>query len=194
MRAVFYWLVFGTVTVGVPLVAACGSEIDTHYGPPAGLRGSEFPSATATTTTTTTATTTTPEPDAGTPPPPTDGGVVTPVDGGTTQTISFANDIFPMMQPTGTWKCSQAGCHQNASAPSMDPNVASNTYNTLVAYKLLTNNQQYIVPGVNDPTKSGFDCNLKGTCGTAQMPSGTPAAAADIAKVDAWLSQGAPNN
>ena len=191
MRGVFSWLVIGTVVLGLPVVAACGSEDETHYGPPGGLRGTTFPTATATT----------PPPDSGGP-PPTDGGVITPVDGGTTQTDgainpaakTFTKDIYPMMLTSGVWKCTTVGCHVNGSNPAIDPNSAANAYAQLVAYKLVANppGMQYVVPGTTDATKSAFDCNLKGTCGQGQMPQGNPATAADIATVDAWLAAGAP--
>jgi hypothetical protein len=194
MRVVFAWLIVGTVALGVPLVAACGSEDETHFGPPGGLKGSMFPSATATMTTTA------PTGSDAAAPAPSDGGVTPPVDGGGPPPVAakFSTDIFPLMQPNGAWKCSTSGCHQNGQQPNIDPANAANAYTQLAAYSLVANppGMKYLVPGQNDPTKSAFDCNLKGTCGTGQMPltPGTPATPADIAKLESWLASGAPNN
>jgi hypothetical protein len=197
MRAILPWIIVGTVAVGVPLIAACGSDEEWHYGPPGGLKGSTFPTATTTSTTTTTTTGTNPPPgmDAGTPPAG-DGGAPAGDSGGPPPVAAkFAADIYPMMQPAGTWACSKTGCHNaGGTPPVIDATTATNAYNTLVAYHLLTNNQQYIIPGNTTPSAHGFDCNLKGTCGSGQMPLGAPATAADIAKLETWLASGAPNN
>jgi hypothetical protein len=193
----FVWLVVPALSISAALVA-CGSDVETSYGPPGGLRNAMLPTPTST------ATTPVGGMDSGTT-PTTDGAVAT-TDGeagggddgaaAANCTVSFANDIFPKMQPAGTWQCSSGTCHGGTTNPVMDSTTAANTYTTLTTY--IINALPYFNPSSTALTGSSFDCNLRGTCGAAQMPEttngATPASAADLMTVDTWIMCGAPNN
>jgi hypothetical protein len=190
------WLVLPVLSISAALVA-CGSDVDTLYGPPGGLRNAELPTPTSTATTPT-------GDDSGA--PATDGAVAG-TDGGeggaandgavaTNCTVSFSTDIYPKMQPAGTWQCSAGTCHGGTTMPMMDGASATNTYTALTAYMI--NALPYFNPASTALTGSSFDCNLRGTCGAAQMPlttnGATQASAAGLTLVDTWIMCGAPDN
>lgn len=118
--------------------------------------------------------------------------------------VSFSSNIFPKMKSTGAWQCASAsGCHGAGTAPIMNDNSASDTYNALINYQLgnLPTGLQYVIPCVDDPTQSAITCNLipAGFCGQ-RMPLRTRAAIEDVSSddltnvIEKWLSCGAPNN
>jgi hypothetical protein len=198
-----HWVLLGMMVVGGALPVACGGETDTAYGPPDGLVGRTAPTATATATTTTTTTTTgtgtTPPPagDSGSPPPTDAGGTPTPDAGGTGAcAVSWANDVFPMLESTGSGSCAGAACHANgAQQPTILDGNAAGTYNSLKGYTLL-NAVGYITPGNTDPAGSSIDCNLvTNSCGAGVMPlqPGT-LSAAQKTTIDTWVKCGAPQN
>jgi hypothetical protein len=188
------WLVLPVLTISAALVA-CGSEVDTLYGPPGGLRNAELPTPTATATA------------------PAGDGAAPVTDGGATMgdgeagaandgaiaancAVSFSTEIYPKMQPAGTWQCSAGTCHGGTTVPIMDGTSATNTYAALTAY--VNNALPYFNPASTALTGSAFDCNLRGTCGSAQMPlttnGATQASPTDLTTVDTWIMCGAPNN
>jgi hypothetical protein len=80
--------------------------------------------------------------------------------------------------------------------PVMDGSSATNTYTALTTYVI--NALPYFNPNSTALTGSSFDCNLRGTCGAAQMPlttnGATHASTAALTTVDTWIMCGAPNN
>ena len=181
------------VLAGAGVFAACGGETDTQYGPPGGLRGAKLPDPTGTTTGTT------PPADGGK--PPTDAGM-----GGDVVTmncaVSFKTQIYPSMQPAGTWKCSAGLCHGGTTPPTISATDATAAYTSLKAYTISAGMgpKPYFNPTSTDPSQSTFECNLKGACGAGQMPipggggGAVAATAAELANVDTWVKCGAPNN
>jgi hypothetical protein len=181
----------GLVGVGAVAasIAACGGEVDTHYGPPSGLQGK-----------------TTPPPsggsgDSGTVDPPvttgdsgTKNGICGgsgPIDGGACA-VTWTS-IQLKMTAAGAWKCADANCHGPAANPPTLTGVAHTDYQTLAAYKKI-NALPYINPCSTDPTKSTFACNTDGTCGIQKMPIGTPLTAAEVADLKTWAACGSPEN
>jgi hypothetical protein len=127
------------------------------------------------------------QPDSGGGPPPVDAGNCS---------ISWSKDIFPNMAPTGTWQCGSSSCHGGITAPKVAAD-APTTYDNLAAYKMKASGLPYVLPGSMDPTKSGIECNLSGSCGTKMPITGggaQQATQAQIATIDAWVKCGAPNN
>jgi hypothetical protein len=181
-------LLLAVVSFGVAAAnAACTAEVsDPRFGPPGGLRNVQLP------TPATGSSGPTPTPDGG------GGGG----DGGVNPqscTVKFSTDIYPSMQPGGTWKCAETTtCHGGAgkATPLIDPNSAANAYNTLIADT--STGKPYINNKSMDPTASGMTCNLAGTCSLPmpQTPNNVGAAAdpATAAKLATWLQCGAPNN
>ena len=184
------------------LPAACGGETDSRYGPPDGLVGRQAPQPTATTTTTMTSTGTTP-------PPPADGGEAGTLpgnDSGTTGgdtgtgtgncAVSWANDVFPMLESTGSGGCGSTLCHANGTRPPyvLDGNAAG-TYNTFKGYTII-NGKPYIAPGDTNVADSTIDCDLvAGTCGANKMPLAPGVlSTAQLTTIDTWVKCGAPQN
>jgi hypothetical protein len=158
---------------------ACSDE-PTHFGRPGGLSGKELPA---------------PEGDGGMMVQPDSGGGPPPVDAGNCS-VSWSKDIFPNMAPTGTWQCGSSSCHGGITAPKVAAD-APTTYDNLAAYKMKASGLPYVLPGSTDPTKSGIECNLSGSCGTKMPITGggaQQATQAQIATIDAWVKCGAPNN
>jgi hypothetical protein len=180
----FGWCLIPSVSLGMAVIAACGGDIESKYGPPGGLRNVTFPSASDTGTGTGTA----PPPDAGG-----DGAVAACA-------VSFKTDIYPSMQPNGNWKCSNSTCHGTAGGtpPFIDPASSDATHASLKVAAI--NGKPYFNTTSTDPAQSTFECNLKGACGAGQMPvaggavGAIPATAAEITKVDTWLKCGSPKN
>jgi hypothetical protein len=198
-RMRIHGLLLGMMVVAGAIPVACGGETDTTFGPPDGLVGRAAPPPTTTATTTTTGTGTTPPAgDGGSPPPSTDGGTTPPAEGGTTGTcaVSWANDVFPMLESTGSGSCGSAACHANGAQqpPVLDGNAAG-TYNAFKGYTLL-NNVGYITPGDTSPAGSSMDCNLvTNSCGAGVMPMAPGAlSAAQKTTIDVWIKCGAPQN
>ena len=191
----FSLLALATVALAELALVACSSEPNTNFGPPNGLRNVVFPG---------TGSTSPPPPPPPPPPPASDGGAPSGDSGSAAADcgVSWTNDIYPKMQTTGTWKCATAGtCHSQGVLPAIDPQSATTTYNSLMAYTGI-NSLPYIAPGVTDPTKSTFECNISpapATC-SIEMPQvsatvgSNAATAAEITEVDTWVKCGAPLN
>ena len=175
-------LAFGVViaaSAGAVFVA-CDLEVDTKYGPHAGLQKSNLPQ-----------------------PGPADGGgggdggasCGTPVDAGPCS-VSYTTDIWGNMQ--GAWHCSDAKCHGGTTyQPQLDS--ADNAYANMMSYMI--GGKPYINPCSTDTDASAFVCNISNPfCGTAQMPfpDGTlnsgPMSGSDLQKVVTWVQCGAPKN
>jgi hypothetical protein len=173
----------------IPLLCAavasfgCSSLDNTNFGPPGGLTGKKIPLPAGS--------------DSGGS-PPTDAGAA---DAGNTDCgVSWANQIFPQMAPTGSWRCADAtSCHGGLQAPQMatDPRA---TYATLAAYTMQFAPQRlpYLLPGDSDPSKSGIECNLSSsTCGN-RMPLVTSGArlldSQEMQMIDIWVRCGSPDN
>jgi len=188
------------------LPAACGGETDTRYGPPDGLVGRQAPQPTATTTTTT------PLADGGTGMMPgndsgssgssgsSSGGSVSSSGGAETGTgscaVSWTNDVFPMLESTGSGACGGATCHANgAQAPTILDGNAAGTYNSLKGYTII-NGKPYIAPGDTNIADSTMDCDLvTGTCGANRMPLAPGVlSTAQLTTIDTWVKCGAPQN
>ena len=182
--------------------AGCAGDVDpAHYGPAGGLRNLQ------------------PRTDSG------DGGSVAPPaggdSGGNTSTacggkgvidggscaIKWSVNIYPKMQPTGAWKCTDtAACHGGKNSgvvPFIDSTSSHNAYTQLVAYVSSTNgNKPYIDPCSTSSSDSTFVCNVQAAtpCGLLGMPSltATPGAAALTAQEQAdlltWVQCGSPEN
>jgi len=182
------------------LMQACGGDVDAaHYGPPNGLNG-KAPSVVG---------------DTGAPAPTGTGtgpggsslcGGKGPIDAGACA-VSWKTDIYPQMQPTGHWKCSDtAACHGSKASgvtPLIDPTNASTAYDQLSAYSVTGNGSKpYISPCSTDPTASSIVCNTKtaNACGALPMPvtSNPPGGAAltadEAQKLATWVGCGSPNN
>ncbi len=197
-----HWVLLGVMLAGAAAPAACGGETETTFGPPDGLVGRTAPppTSTSTTTTTTTGTGTPPPPqgDSGSPTPPGDSGTTgTPETGGTGScAVSWTNDVFPMLESTGSGSCGSAICHANgAQQPNVLDGNATGTYNAFKGYMIL-NGTGYITPGNTSPTASSIDCNLvTNSCGAGTMPlaPGT-LSATQKTTIDTWVKCGAPDN
>ncbi|CAN5214694.1 hypothetical protein BH09MYX1_BH09MYX1_46390 [soil metagenome] len=168
-------IVVGSIAIG------CSLDAGSHFGDHAGLSKDNLPA-----------------------PPISEAGVdltklcngAGPIDGGACS-VSWKNDIFPMMSSSGVWKCADNKCHgAQANAPYNLSNE-DNAYGSLVAWQ--TNNKVYLNPCTVDPDASAFSCNLSGTCGS-RMPytdnvlGSGPAQPADLAKLQTWISCGSPKN
>jgi hypothetical protein len=164
------------------LAAGCGDE-PTHFGQPGGLSGKTLPTAEGD--------------DSGTTPTDSGGGTdgTTPGDGGNCS-VSWSKDIFSNMLPTAQWQCASSSCHGGITSPKITSDPAA-TYGSLSSYKMKASGLPFIAPGVTDPSKSGIECNLSGSCGT-QMPitggGAQQATSQQITSIDTWVKCGAPNN
>lgn len=203
------WILLGMMTVAGAIPAACGGETSTSYGPPDGLVGRAAPqvtaSATATGTATSTATgtatgTTPPAGDSGMPAPAGDSGTTTGTDSGTSTmgcSVSWATDVFPMLESTGSGACGSGACHANgAQQPTVLDGNAAGTYNTFKNYTLI-NAVGYITPGNTNPANSSIDCDLvTGLCGANPMPLAPTGSLSQTQKttIDTWVKCGAPEN
>jgi hypothetical protein len=202
-----HWLLLGSMVLGGVASAACVGETDTNYGQADGIVGRQAPTATssATGSTTSTATSTStgtqpPSGDGGTMSTEGDSGTATSPEGGTTTgscAVSWTNDVFPMLESTGTGACGNAACHANGGQqPTVLDGNATGTYNSFKGYTLI-NNVGYITPGNTNVTGSAMDCNLvTGSCGADPMPlapTGTLSATQKTA-IDTWIKCGAPLN
>ena len=174
---------------------ACGSEDETRYGGPSGLSGRKVPpipgesSATAN-----------PAGTAGL----CDSTGQSTNEGGTCD-VSWTNDIYPKMLPTGVWQCANTACHGPTGSSGVGPNEPTidgtdpaKAYASLVVYKI-DNTNPYINGCSMDPTASDMPATLKGdkssqmpTQGTGVSPAN--ATAADITTLETWLACGAPLN
>ena len=179
----------GLLGVGVVAasVAACGGEVDTHYGPPSGLTGKSPPAPSGGSGDSGTGPVTTG--DSGGTPNGICGGSG-PIDGGACA-VTWTS-IQLKMTAAGAWKCADANCHGPAANKPPLTGVAHTDYLTLSAYKI--NGLPYLNPCSTDPAKSTFACNTGGTCGSLKMPVGTPLTAAEEADLATWAACGSPEN
>lgn len=201
------WVLVGVMAVAGAIPAACGGETSTAYGPPDGLVGRAAPEPTTTATGTTPGTT--PGTGTGAPPPAGDAGAPAATgDAGTTPTpesgtttlgcsVSWATDVFPMLESTGSGACGNTTCHANGAQPPtvLDGNPGG-TYNSFKGYMIL-DAKGYITPGDTNVADSTIDCNLvTNACGAGVMPLSPAGALSQAQKttIDTWVKCGAPEN
>jgi hypothetical protein len=202
-------VLLGLLFAAGALPAACGGETDTHYGPPDGLVGRQAPQPTATSTGSSSGGgSSSSGGDSGMPPPPpadageagttpgNDSGTP-PAEGGTGScAVSWTNDVFPMLESTGTGACGGGTCHASGAQPPtiLDGNAAG-TYNSLKGYTLI-NAKPYIAPGDTNLADSTMDCDLvTGTCGANRMPLAPGVLSpTQLTTIDTWVKCGAPQN
>ena len=183
------------VSVIAASFAACGGEVDTHYGPPSGLTGKSPPLPSGV--------------DASSPPPVTggDGGTPSalcggkgPIDGGACA-VSWKTNIYAKMGAVGAWKCADANCHGTVGGnpPYIMGSSSHADYVALMAAKITA--RPYLNPCSTDPAQSTIACNVGATdplCGVGPMPFTTNGAvaltAAEKADLKAWVACGSPEN
>lgn len=180
------------IVVGIVL-AACTTDYqkgvdDPNFGGPSALAGQEPPGPSISSSDTG---------DAGGSSPfcVKAGGTIVKSD---TCAVSFAKDVLGAFGRS-TPNCSQANCHGGSTPqnqPPIDTNDATSTWTRFTQFQL--DDKFYVNPCSNDPKASGILCNLysadtSGACGV-HMPQSGQLAADDLAKVEAWLKCGAPNN
>jgi hypothetical protein len=109
-------------------------------------------------------------------------------------TVTWAADIYPLIK--GAWNCANgAGCHGTGGvAPVIDTTDAKTAFAALAMYTSAKVTRPYINPCSKVEAESAFTASLTagGNGAGTKMPIGTPATAADIAKVKTWLECGAP--
>ena len=161
----------------------CGDQ-PTHFGQPGGLSGKQLPMAEGD--------------DSGVMMPMDSGGgtdAPPPVDAGNC-TVSWSKDVFSNMLPSAQWQCASSSCHGGITSPKITSDPTA-TYTSLTAYKMKASGLPFIAPGVTDPSKSGIECNLSGSCGTRMPITGGGAQQAtsqQISTIDTWVKCGAPDN
>lgn len=185
MASRFVFFSVATVaSLAVAVAVGCNIDPNTHYGDHAGLSKDNLPA-----------------------PPSSDGGGLDgalcngkgPIDGGPCS-VSWKNDIWPMMSSSGVWKCGDSKCHGAQANQPGNLNNEDNAYAALVGWTG-TGGKPYINPCSTDPAQSAYVCNLDTTtaCGT-RMPysdnvlGSGPALPADSAKLQTWVKCGAPKN
>jgi hypothetical protein len=125
--------------------------------------------------------------------------------------VSFANDVFPILENTA--KCSAAVCHGPgaAQAPVMTPGDAKATVQVLLGHPFNEGSDPYIVPC--NPAASKMICNMKLDTGNDTNPFGpdclprmpkvkiaddgvadAPLTVMELNKIAEWISCGAPDN
>lgn len=195
-------VLLGAMVLGGAVPVACGGEPTTNFGPADGIVGRAAPqptlSSTSTATSTATGTATTPPADDADTPPDDDGGTTTGAESGAPATcpVSWANDVFPLLESTGSGACGSATCH--ASGGQVPSVLDGNPAGTYTGFTNLTviNNIPYIAPGNTSAAASAMDCNLvTATCGPAMpvSPTGT-LSQAQKTTIDTWIKCGAPQN
>jgi hypothetical protein len=106
-------------------------------------------------------------------------------------TVSWATDIYPSFESTGSGTCASAACHGGTDAPTMVDNDPTTTYDTLNKYQI--NGENYV-----GGTSSAILCSLGITmpvCGTAQMPEAPGIlGSAVLTQISTWVQCGAPDN
>jgi hypothetical protein len=113
-------------------------------------------------------------------------------------TTSFKTDILGAF---ATAKCDQSTCHGGTSPPSeprIDPKDGPGTWAVFAAFKMSTG-KLYINPCSTVATDSALSANVNGAATGADrgtlMPLGTTGLGTDVvAKIDAWLKCGSPDN
>jgi hypothetical protein len=111
-------------------------------------------------------------------------------------TVSWASQVYPILESTGHGACGTSTCHGGATAPTIVDGNAGLTYTNLTAYTI--NGSKYVAAGNTNPTASSIQCNTGATqpaCGLGVMPLAPGAlTAADHTTIQTWLACGAPNN
>ena len=106
---------------------------------------------------------------------------------------TFRKDIFPLIQNTGPWKCSEGPtCHATVQQPIIKIDTAENCLVSLQQAKVL--GRPYAPSdGNRDPSQTTILCNIQGTCGSPMPKPPVPAAKNDdLCKLEAWIKCGSP--
>jgi hypothetical protein len=197
-----------TVFLLAAIVAGCGGEPTTTFGPPNGIAGRTPPEPTATATGAPTGSGTASHPppggneagaptaggtEAGSPPPANDAGGGTMVQA---CAVSWSTGVYPLLRSTGPGQCGSTQCHGGSSTPSISDSDSAATYATLAAFTL--NGLAYIAAGDSNPGDSAIECNLGITppaCGALSMPAAPGSlSSTNLQTIDAWIRCGAPQN
>jgi hypothetical protein len=114
----------------------------------------------------------------------------------TTPAIQFSQDVLRVFTSNGAKTCAQVGCH-SGSFPAAGQNLeAANAYANIVNVASSEKpSLKRVLPGDGD--NSYLYQKITGATGIAGSPmplAGGPLAATDIAKIELWIDQGAPNN
>src|SRR5690606_512696 len=85
---------------------------------------------------------------------------------------SFDQDIFPLFQADGKWRCADAQCHGGKSLPAIAADTPEACLQSLRA--ITVGGRSYLAGGdggapSTDPNESTLMCNLQGGCGR-KMP------------------------
>jgi hypothetical protein len=110
--------------------------------------------------------------------------------------VSWSNDIYPLMQANGSWDCAGSSCHASIDPPIIDPSSPCNAYASLAAYDV--GQLPFIKAGATDPAATSFMCVLQGNCisGAQRMPQppGSSPTQAELSKLQTWIGCGMPEN
>jgi hypothetical protein len=114
----------------------------------------------------------------------------------TTPAILFSQDVLRVFTNNGAKTCAQAGCHSGAFPAAGQNLEAGSAYASIVNVASSEKpSLKRIQPGDGD--NSYLYQKITGAAGIAGSPmplAGGPLAAADIAKIELWIDQGAQNN
>jgi hypothetical protein len=110
--------------------------------------------------------------------------------------VSWASDVYPLLQASGHGQCASSQCHGGGSSPVIADSDPVGAYTTLTTFML--NGGLYIAPGDPNPADSMIECNLSVTqpaCGALPMPAAPGAVTAtDKQTIDTWIRCGSPQN
>ena len=111
-------------------------------------------------------------------------------------TVSFQNDIFPLVLEVGQggYGCNNVSCH---GSPIISSNYSVSTYGDFVTSGEQATALNICVVKPGDPDNSYLVWKLEGRSGIAgvQMPqTGAKMTPQDIAMVKTWILEGARNN
>ena len=174
-----------TLSAGVALVIACGSDPPSSYGNPNTLSKVNFPGGN----------------EAGIEPINcADAGVGGGGDGGGggeggACVVSWSAQLFPKYQ--NAWKCASADCHApGKTAPELSNANASAARQSLIGANTTKVKKPYLNPGSTDPNQSSIYCNLFRACEPSMPQGGTsiPLSGPELCQLEAWLRCGAPDN
>jgi len=207
----------GVALVGSAVVAACGGEVDTPFGPPNGIVGRSAPQpgnpggSSGSGSGSSSGSSSGSGSGSGSSSGGSGSGSGSGGDAGSgsgggdagdggqmTQncTVSWKTQVFPLFMSTGPGQCASAACHGGTNPPTIADNDPATSLQNLQKYTI--NGKQYVATGSTDPAGSSIECNLgmvTPVCGLAQMPEAPGALdAAQRTTIDTWVKCGAPNN